>query len=212
MRKRKTTKPKVKKSVVKRKLGKKKEVHLGWAALELNSRGESEKDIPSMLETIRKALNRPKLEIFVPIYYKSEEFFEKNVAFFDGYFFIKHEEGLSYHKLNETKYFQGVVAHPATKEVQLISDKDVKKIQVKFEDVIKKKSNFKRGHFVTIMDGLYKGLDGKIKKIYKTTQTCIIEITSLKSRNIEISAPLVSIEAKEEENDGANVVTFFGEN
>lgn len=184
--------------------------HPGWVALELNSRGETEKDIQSMLEIIRKNLDKPKLEIFVPIYYKSEEFFEKNVPFFDGYFFLKYHPELPYHKLTETKFFQGAVANPTTKEVQIVSNEDVEKIQKKFQEIIKKKSKYRIGQSIVIIDGLYKGLNGKIKKIFKDQEYCIAQITSLKSRNIEVSVPLVSIDAIEED-ERSNVVKFFGD-
>jgi len=184
--------------------------HPGWVALELNSRGETEKDIQSMLDVIRKSLDKPKLEIFVPIYYKSEEFFEKNVPFFDGYFFLKYHPDLPYHKLTETKFFQGAVSNPTTKEVQLISNADVEKIQKKFQEIIKKKSRYRIGQNILIIDGLYKGLNAKIKKIFKEQEYCIAQITSLKSRNIEVSVPLVSIDAIEE-GEKSNVVTFFRE-
>jgi transcription antitermination factor NusG len=209
------TKPKTKvkvkpKAKVRKKATKadKEKNHPGWVALELNSRGETEKDIQSMLDVIRKSLDKPKLDIFVPIYYKSEEFFEKNVPFFDGYFFLKFHPDLPYSKLTETKFFQGAVVNPTTKEVQIISNEDVEKIQKKFQEIIKKKSRYRNGQNIVIIDGLYKGLNGKIKKIFKEEEYCIAQITSLKSRNIEVSVPLVSIDAVEED-QSSSVVTFF---
>lgn len=189
---------------------KKKILHPGWVGLELNSRGDTEKDIEAMIALIRKNLGRPKIEVFVPVYYKSEEYFEKNVSFLDGYFFIKYEEGLPYNKLTETKYFQGVVTNPATKTPQIIPDEQVQRIQEKFQKSIKDKTKYKKGQEVRILDGLYKGLEGVIDKIIKEHELCIVSITSLKSRNIQASIPLVGIESKEGD-ETSRTPTFFGE-
>lgn len=181
----------------------------GWAALELTTRGETEKNINLLVELIRKQIQNPTVEIFVPIYYENEEFYEKNVSLFTGYFFIKHDPSVSYHKLKGTKFFEGVVCDPATRTVKILPAADVQLLKDKFNKILQDASNVKVGQTVTILDGLYKNLTGKVSKVIKKDQMCIIKITSLKSRKIEVSAPFMGVSVVAECDDESDVVTFF---
>ena len=185
-----------------------KKPNIGWAALELSSRGESEKDINAMLALIRRSIGRDDIEIFVPIYYEDEEYFEKNVTLLSGYFFIRHEATLSYHKLKDSKYFEGVVCNPLTKSVELVPDSQVQELKAKFDGLMKDASKVKPGQTVRILDGLYKGLVGELVRVLKRDQMCIIKITSLRSRKITVSAPLMSV-AVVAEGEGSTPVTCF---
>lgn len=180
----------------------------GWVALELTSRGESEKDINAILSLIRKCLGNESVEIFVPIYYEDEEYFEKNVTLLNGYFFIRHDAALPYHKLRESKYFEGVVCNPRTKEVDIIPDTQIQELRNKFNGLMKDASKVKPGQTVRILDGLYKGLVGELVKVLKRDQMCIIKITSLKSRKITVSAPLMSVSVVDG-GAGSTPVAFF---
>jgi len=185
-----------------------KSVSTGWVALELTSRGETEKDINTILALIRKSLGSDTAEVFVPIYYEDEEYFEKNVTLLSGYFFIKHDPSLAYHKLKESKYFEGVVCNPLTKEVDIIPDAQIQELKSKFDGLMKDASKVRPGQTVRILDGLYKGLVGELVKVLKRDQMCIIKITSLKSRKITVSAPLMSV-AVVDGGEGSTPVTFF---
>ncbi len=184
------------------------ETHSGWVALELSSRGEAEKDINTILAIIRKNLGNDALEIFVPIYYEDEEYFEKNVTLLNGYFFIKYDSTVPYHKLKDSKYFEGVVCHPVTKQVDVIPDAQVQELRDKFNGLMHEASRVKIGQTVRILDGLYKGLVGELVKVLKRDEMCIIKITSLKSRKITVSAPLMSV-AVVDGDEGSTSVTFF---
>lgn len=182
--------------------------NLGWVALELSSRGETEKDINTVLALVKKSIGSDDVEIFVPIYYEDEEYFEKNVTLLNGYFFIRHDPTHSYHKLKESKYFEGVVCHPKTREVDIIPDAQIQELKNKFDGLMKDASRVKPGQTVRILDGLYKGLVGELVKVMKRDQMCIIKITSLKSRKITVSAPLMSV-AVVDGGEGSTPVTFF---
>jgi transcription antitermination factor NusG len=182
---------------------------LGWVALELSSRGETEKDINALLSIIRRTIGASNdVEIFVPIYFEDEEYFEKNVTLLSGYFFIRHDSSLSYHKLKDSKYFDGVVCNPLTKAVEIVPDAQVQELKAKFDGLMKDASKVRPGQTVRILDGLYKGLVGELVKVLKRDQMCIIKITSLKSRKITVSAPLMSV-AVVDEGEGSTSVTFF---
>jgi len=180
-----------------------------WVALELTQRGETEKDVQILVDLIKRSLGDPNLEIFVPIYYENEEFFEKNVSLFSGYFFIRHAKGLPYHKLKETKYFEGVVCNPMTNEPEIIPNSQIDSLKEKFENLIQQASQIKVGQTVRLLDGLYKNLTGKVTRVIKKEKMCIIKITSLKSRNITISAPFMSVLVEEDMEDNSDVPTFF---
>jgi transcription antitermination factor NusG len=180
-----------------------------WVALELTQRGEAEKDVQILVDLIKRSLGDPNLEIFVPIYYENEEFFEKNVSLFSGYFFIRHAKGLPYHKLKETKYFEGVVCNPMTNEAEIIPNSQIDSLKDKFENLIEQASQIKVGQTVRLLDGLYKNLTGKVTRVIKKEKMCIIKITSLKSRNITISAPFMSVLVEEDMEDNSDVPTFF---
>lgn len=188
---------------------KKPSTEVGWVALELTTRGESEKNINHLLEIIRKNLQSPTIEIFVPIYYENEEFYEKNVSLFTGYFFIRFDEKVAFHKLKDSKFFEGVVCDPATKAVKVLPDSDIQSLKDKFNKILSDASNVKVGQTVTILDGLYKNLTGKVTKVHKKQQMCIIKITSLKSRKIEVSAPFMGVSVVAECDEDSDVVTFF---
>ena len=206
------SKPKPKSKSPKLKIAKKAKVFektSSWVGLELTQRGESEKDIQILVDIIKRNLGDPELEIFVPIYYENEEFFEKNVSLFSGYFFIRHAKGLPYHKLKETKYFEGIVCNYATNEPDLIPNSQIESLVSKFESLIEQSSQIKVGQTVRLLDGLYKSLTGKVTRVIKKEKLCIIKITSLKSRNITISAPFMSVLVEEDMEDNSDVPTFF---
>lgn len=202
-----------KKVVVKKKAGdpseKKKELPKkeGWVALELSQRGESERDIAMLKDLVIKALGKPNLDIFIPIHYEDEEFFERNIVLLSGYFFIRHEAGLPYYKLKDSKFFDGVVVNPKTQEVQIVPEDQIKTLKGQFDQIAHEASQVKVGDSVRILDGLYKNLIGKITKIIKKDNMCIIKVTSLKSRNITVSASFLSVAVVED--DESDIVTFF---
>jgi len=182
---------------------------IGWAALELTPRGESEKNIQYLVDLIKKNIGNDKAEVFVPIYYQNEEFYEKNVSLFEGYFFIKHLPGVSYAKLKDSKYFEGVVCDPRSNEVQLIPDSQIQDLQKKFNDILKKASILKKGQRVMILDGLYKNLTATITKVIKDKKVCILELTCLKSRKITISEPFMSLSVVDDGDNDSTIVKFF---
>lgn len=179
----------------------------GWVALELSQRGESERDIGMLKDLVLKTLGNPNLEIFIPIHYEEEEFFERNIVLLNGYFFIRHEVGLPYYKLKDSKFFDGVVANQKTQEVQIVPEDQIKKLKDQFNQIAHEASQVKVGDSVRILDGLYKNLIGKITKIIKKDNMCIIKVTSLKSRNITVSASFLSVAVVED--DESDIVTFF---
>lgn len=179
----------------------------GWVALELSQRGESERDIGMLKDLVIKTLGKPNLEIFIPIHYEDEEFFERNIVLLNGYFFIRHEVGLPYYKLKDSKFFDGVVANQKTQEVQIVPEDQIKKLKDQFNQIAHEASQVKVGDSVRILDGLYKNLVGKITKIVKKDNMCIIKVTSLKSRNITVSASFLSVAVVED--DESDIVTFF---
>jgi transcription antitermination factor NusG len=200
-------KKKLKASSAPKKETKPKKEDEGWVALELSQRGESEKDIAMLKELVIKALGKPNLEIFIPIHYEDEEFFERNIILLNGYFFVRHQSGLPYYKLKDSKFFDGVVSNPRTQEVQIVPEGEIKKLKAQFDQIAHEASQVKVGDTVKILDGLYKNLIGKITKIIKKDNMCIIKVTSLKSRNITISASFLSVTVVED--DESDMVTFF---
>lgn len=180
----------------------------GWVALELTPRGESERNIQYLIDLIRKNIADESAEVFVPIYYENEEFFEKNVSLFNGYYFIRHKSDATYHKLKDSKYFVGVVCDPTRKAVQIIPDLQIEQLKDKFNDILLEAANLKVGQTVEILDGLYKNLNAKILKVLKKEKTCILKLTSLKSRNITISAPFMSLRVIDDGDNSSDVVTF----
>lgn len=181
----------------------------GWIGLELSQRGEAEKDIQVLVDVIRKTLGNSKQEIFVPIYYENEEFFEKNVSLFNGYFFLRNTPGLPYHKLKDIKFFEGVVCNPTTNEPEIIPNEQVETLRAKFNFLLEEASQVRVGQTVRLLDGLYKNLTGKVSRVIKKDKMCIIKITSLKSRNITISAPFMSVTVVESADEKSDVPTFF---
>lgn len=177
-----------------------------WAALELTQRGEAERDINTLKELVLKSLGK-NIELFIPIHYENEEFFDRNIVLLSGYFFIRHDPGLPYYKLKDSKFFEGVVADPKTQEVQLVPDSQVQKLKAQFQKIVEDASKVKVGDTVKILDGLYKNLTGKVTKVIKKDSMCIIKVTSLKSRNITVSASFLSVVVVED--DESSVVTFF---
>lgn len=180
----------------------------GWVALELTPRGESERNIKYLIELIQKNIADQEAEIFVPIYYENEEFFEKNVSLFNGYYFIRHKATISYHKLKDSKYFVGIVCDPTRKAIQIIPDTQIDQLKDKFNDILLEAANLRVGQTVEILDGLYKNLNAKILRVIKKEKTCILKLTSLKSRNITISAPFMSVRVIDDGDNSSDVVTF----
>jgi transcription antitermination factor NusG len=178
-----------------------------WVALELTQRGETERDINSLRELVLKSLGKPSAEIFIPIHYETEEFFDRNIVLLNGYFFIRHDPSLPYYKLKDSKFFEGVVADPQTQEVQIVPDTQIQKLKSQFDKIVEDASRVKVGDTVKILDGLYKNLVGKVTKVIKKDNMCIIKVTSLKSRNITVSASFLSVAVVED--DESSVVTFF---
>jgi transcription antitermination factor NusG len=179
----------------------------GWVALELTQRGETERNVGMLRELVVKNLGKPNVEVFVPIHYENEEFFERNIVLLSGYFFIKHQDGLPYYKLKDSKFFEGVVCDPLTQTVQLVPEDQMKSLREQFDKIAKDASQVKVGDTVRILDGLYKNLIGKVVKVVKKDNMCIIDVTSLKSRNITVSASFLSVTVVED--DESDVVTFF---
>lgn len=179
----------------------------GWVALELTQRGESERNVGMLKELVIKNLGKPDVEVFVPIHYENEEFFERNIVLLSGYFFIKHQDGLPYYKLKDSKFFEGIVCDPLTQTVQLVPEDQMKNLRDQFNKIAKDASQVKVGDTVRILDGLYKNLIGKVVKVVKKDNMCIIDVTSLKSRNITVSASFLSVTVVED--DESDVVTFF---
>ena len=176
-----------------------------WVALELTSRGETERNVNNLVAMVRKTLDD--CELFVPIYFENEEFFEKNVYLLHGYFFIRHNPAHDYFRLKDSKYFEGVVINPSTEQIEMIPESQVNALKAKFQDLLAKSSVIKKGNTVRILDGLYKSLNGVVQKVNKKEKICIIKITSLKSRNIIVSAPLMGVTVTDE-GDSGSVVTF----
>lgn len=179
----------------------------GWVALELTQRGEAERDINSLRELVLKSLGKNGVELFIPIHYETEEFFDRNIVLLNGYFFIRHDPNHAYYKLKDSKFFEGVVADPKTQEVQIVPDSQVQKLKDQFNKIVEDASKVKIGDTVRILDGLYKNLIGKVTKVIKKDNMCIIKVTSLKSRNITVSASFLSVAVVED--DESSVVTFF---
>ena len=179
----------------------------GWVALELTQRGEAERDINSLRELVLKSLGKHGVDLFIPIHYENEEFFDRNIVLLNGYFFIRHDPNLPYYKLKDSKFFEGVVADPQTQEVQIVPDSQVQKLKDQFNKIVEDASKVKVGDTVRILDGLYKNLIGKVTKVIKKDNMCIIKVTSLKSRNITVSASFLSVAVVED--DESSVVTFF---
>jgi transcription antitermination factor NusG len=183
------------------------EVHKeGWVALELTQRGETERNVALLKDLVVKSLGNH-VEIFIPIHYQDEEFFERNIVLLNGYFFIKHQVGLPYYKLKDSKFFEGVVCDPSTQAVQIVPEEQIKNLRSQFDKIAKDASQVKVGDTVRILDGLYKNLIGKVIKVVKKDNMCIIDVTSLKSRNITVSASFLSVTVVED--DESDVVTFF---
>lgn len=180
-----------------------------WVALELTQRGEAERDINMLRELVIKSLSLSKhnLELFIPIHYENEEFFDRNIVLLNGYFFIRHDPNIPYYKLKDSKFFEGVVCDPATQEVQMVPDAQIQKLKDQFNKIVEDASRVKVGDTVKILDGLYKNLVGKVTKVIKKDNMCIIKVTSLKSRNITVSASFLSVAVVED--DESSVVTFF---
>jgi len=179
----------------------------GWVALELTQRGETERNIGMLKELVIKNLGKSDVDVFIPIHYQDEEFFERNIVLLSGYFFIKHRVGLPYYKLKDSKFFEGVVCDPSTQAVQIVPEDQIKNLFDQFNKIAKDASLVKVGDTVRILDGLYKNLIGKVVKVVKKDNLCIIDVTSLKSRNITVSASFLSVTVVED--DESDVVTFF---
>lgn len=176
-----------------------------WVGLELTSKGESERNVNNIVELLKKTLKG--CELFIPIYYETEEFFEKNVYLLHGYFFIRYNPSHDYYKLKDLKYFEGVCTDRVTGKVQLIPDAQINALKTQFQDLLAKSSVIRKGNTVKILDGLYKNLNGVVQKVNKKDKECIIKITSLKSRNIVVSAPLMGV-AVTDDGESGSVVTF----
>lgn len=179
-----------------------------WVALELTSKGETEKNINILVGLIKRAYVG--CEMFVPIYYENEDFFEKNIYLLKGYIFIKHDPKFDYYQLKDSKYFNGAVFNPSTYCIDLIPEEDINKLKDQFNDLVAESFKVRKGQTVKILDGLYKNLTGTVKKVIKKKQSCIIKITNLKSRKIEVSAPLMGVSVIDDGELDSTPVTFLG--
>ena len=177
-----------------------------WVALELTNRGETERNVNNLVEIVKKAFDG--CELFIPVYFENEEFFEKNVYLLHGYFFIRHNPDHDYYKLKDSKYFQGVVVNPATEQVEMIPESQVNELKDKFQDLLAKSAGICKGNVVRILDGLYKNLNGVVQRVNKKRKMCIVKLTSLKSRNIVVSAPFMGVAVVDDGDTGGSVVTF----
>lgn len=159
-----------------------------WVVVQLTALGEREKNLQLIVRSAHQILGRSDVDVFVPAINQKGLDDSLTTWYSEGYVFIQHQPGVSYHKLAETSYFNTVLStlsniNGERKRVySLLTDKDLKHMRNGMQELKSTASRFKKDQEVRITKGSYKGLPGKIAQIYDNGETVqvFVQLKSIK--------------------------------
>lgn len=159
-----------------------------WVVVQLTSKGESEKDLAALKFAATRIL-RQEVEVFIPAISRQVREETKTAFYISGYIFIKHIEGLSYSRLQDTNYFKSVLTRGST--YYLVDDSELNPTRQGMKTM--KVSLFRTGQSVKIAHGTFKNLPGKILILRDNDEVAGV-IVDLRSKHLVIEFPTTYLE------------------
>lgn len=133
-----------------------------WVVVQLSNNGEHEPNLAVIERSIDRIL-RKKLSVFIPATMQKARSDNQTIFYMDGYIFIEYQEGIQYHRLNGTNYFETVVSSSRDR-LSLLSDSDLEPLRKGVESL--KIGAFKLNDQVKVTKGTFKNLTGTISFVY----------------------------------------------
>ncbi len=159
-----------------------------WVVVQLSPMGEKEKNLEMIKKSARQIL-KSDIEMFIPAMSQKVRNESQTVFFMDGYVFIKHVDGLPYHKLNETTYFLNVLSKINLDKKRVYSLLDDKALDPMRSGVQNMRMNkFIEDENVKVIKGNFRNLIGKIISVSDGGENVQVSI-DLRSKKMIIDFP-----------------------
>ncbi len=162
----------------------------GWVVIELSSQGE--RSLEEISNILKRLLNCPKAEIFIPVFWSGESLCHEKVHLFDGYVFCKADCAEDdFFSIEDDPHFKSIltVLRDGTRQVEYISDTKIKSLKGQLSRLVTK--DIVVGDYVEILDGTCKSLRGEV--FNKDDQIALISISDLRSTDLLIEVPISSL-------------------
>jgi transcription antitermination factor NusG len=165
-----------------------------WVCVELTSDGERERNIDSIIKSVRQILSNNNMKVFVPAISQRVRDESSTTVFLTGYIFVEYIEGVRYLKLQDTRYFHSVlktVSGSGTKRKNLYSLLNDKQLDPMRDGVKNLKiAELSVGDTVKVVKGKYKNLVGEVIEVYDDQNVQIkVVLVSKQSGSILIDYP-----------------------
>ncbi len=158
-----------------------------WVVVQLTALGEREKNIQLIIRAAHQILGRKDLKVFVPAIDQRARDDSLTTWYSEGYIFVQHMSGVSYHKMADTNYFSAVLSTMSVvggerkRMYSLLTDKDLSHMRHGMQDLKTTAAKYRVDQKIKIIKGSYKGLPGKIASVYDDGE------------NVQVFVPLRSI-------------------
>lgn len=133
-----------------------------WVVVQLSQNGEHETNLTSITKSVERLLKR-KLETFIPATTQKVRSDQQTIFYMDGYIFVEYYDGVPYHRLNQTTYFESIVSFGRDR-LNLVHDRDIAPLRKGVDSL--KVGLFKIGDEVKVIKGTFKNLTGTVSAVY----------------------------------------------
>ncbi len=155
-----------------------------WVVVQLTQSGEREKNLASLEKNVFRSL-KAELTVFIPAASQKAREDTQVVFFMDGYIFVEYRMGINYHRLNNSHYFEFVLADRRN-SYRLLNDSEIEPLRRGVENL--KAGKLQIGDSVKVLKGTFKNLTGTVSFVYESGENVQINL-KLSSKPVLIDYP-----------------------